>query len=143
MAPPYLDVHVDGGLGVVGGEEEALGLGEVARLGVVLRNDGRVLGRGGRVEDVDDAGGLGPLPRGNGRLDGLARAPRLDVVVDGCVELLLPRQVVAPRLLEGHHLRGKGRAAQLQRLPERVALPVRLERPLRQAALQPSGCVWG
>jgi len=91
-----LVVHLDALLGVVGAYVELLGHVALARRAEVV---GDLLVVGERRVAV-----LLPLARVDGGVHGLQRLARLDVVVDGGVEELLRRQVVAPLTLQHNDL---------------------------------------
>mmetsp|Transcript_4359 Transcript_4359/g.12271 ORF Transcript_4359/g.12271 Transcript_4359/m.12271 type:complete len:1023 (-) Transcript_4359:1504-4572(-) len=133
---PGVDVHLDGLLRPVGLDERALGLLELPREGVVLREllvEGQhELGVRAHGRLVEELLRLVPLPRRHGRVDRLRPVAGLDVVVDRGVDLPLRDQPVAPALLELHDQRRLRVLRQLDGLPVRVSSAVRIHRRAHQ-----------
>mmetsp|Transcript_68183 Transcript_68183/g.142092 ORF Transcript_68183/g.142092 Transcript_68183/m.142092 type:complete len:539 (-) Transcript_68183:434-2050(-) len=123
-------VHLDSLLAGGGLDVVPLRLLVVFGLLEVLRDDLEEALRHLGLLHVDDLDGLAPLARLDGRLDRLHVLPRLDVVVDRRVQLLLALQPHPPLVLQLHHLVRKLAARELDGAPVRMPFAIRLQRAL-------------
>ena len=74
-------------------------------------------------QNLDDLDSFLPLPGVDGSIQSLQRSSGFDVVVDGRVQLLAVRQVVAPLLLQVDQLTRESAPGEIDRARVRVTLP--------------------